>query len=830
MTGDPAMAVSWLRRLAREPDRRDDGRLLDAFLNARDESAFVELLRRHGPLVLGVCRRLLRDPHDVEDAFQATFLVLIRKARSIGRRERLAGWLYGVAFRTAQKARFRRSRRAAVERQGEMLLEPSREAATPPDAAERLDRELLALPEKYRLPLVLCELQGLSRRDAARHLKLAEGTLSSRLARGRVLLRKRLERAGVTMSATGLLATLSTETRAELSETLLQAALRSAAATLAGAPMKSAANSLAEGVLKTMLFEQIRKVSGVVLLLMTVTGLGVLAGAPTPAAPPAPAQAADKLDRDRLQGDWELVDVDGRAASESERAAWYGRLKIEGERVTERHETAGLTMSFHLNDQVAPKRIDWSVPRQDSFPGLQRQWIYKFDGTQLVLCGQISGAHDDFPAEFAPGVRQRELHFHVLTYRHAPAQSPAKPAEPVQFKILLGKNFETPSDSATVLLGGLKKQPYLIAPPDVLRLEVDNGASGTQQMDLLVRPDGTIALGTYGTVEVEGLTDEQAAKAVARLIFKKTQKDGNVRLSVLSPNSRFYYLLVEGAAVDVQVHRFPFTGAETVLDAMSQIRDQFRETPPASVSIERGKETLLVDWPAIVLDSKSSTNRPLQAGDRLHVRLLQTRNGAWPAEPEPHYVNRRQFKIPFQISQRGPTPPGTLTLRVSRELRKGWQSVQTVNSAETDHFRYTADEDGEYWFAVTQDRAPESGAAVLHVLVDTQCPVIKLFRAGSKEEPAIQWQIQDANPDVPSLRISYRPNREAAWQLLPVTPALTGLLRIDQTPSAEVRFECRDKAGNYADLISHCDALPAPRAGSPVQLSPPMPLGPGQEK
>ena len=90
MTGDPAMAVSWLRRLAREPDRRDDGRLLDAFLNARDESAFVELLRRHGPLVLGVCRRLLRDPHDVEDAFQATFLVLIRKARSIGRRERLA--------------------------------------------------------------------------------------------------------------------------------------------------------------------------------------------------------------------------------------------------------------------------------------------------------------------------------------------------------------------------------------------------------------------------------------------------------------------------------------------------------------------------------------------------------------------------------------------------------------------------------------------------------------------------------------------------------------------------------------------------------------------
>src|SRR5260221_7198055 len=187
MTTIPTAAVDWLRRLAREPDGRDDARLLEAFVNGREEAAFAELLRRHGPLVLGVCRRLLRDPHDVEDAFQATFLVLIRKARSIGRRERLAGWLYGVAFRTAQKARFRRGRRAAVERQGDMSAEPACETASPPDAVVWLDPELLALPEKYRLPLVLCELQGLSRPDAARQLKLHEGTLSSRLARGRVL-------------------------------------------------------------------------------------------------------------------------------------------------------------------------------------------------------------------------------------------------------------------------------------------------------------------------------------------------------------------------------------------------------------------------------------------------------------------------------------------------------------------------------------------------------------------------------------------------------------------------------------------------------------------
>src|SRR5216684_2222387 len=116
MPANPARAVTWIHRLAREPDGRDDRQLLEAFLDGREEAAFAELLRRHGPLVLGVCRRLLRNSHDVDDAFQATFLVLIRKARSIARREQLAAWLYGVAFRTAQKARFRRNRRATVER------------------------------------------------------------------------------------------------------------------------------------------------------------------------------------------------------------------------------------------------------------------------------------------------------------------------------------------------------------------------------------------------------------------------------------------------------------------------------------------------------------------------------------------------------------------------------------------------------------------------------------------------------------------------------------------------------------------------------------------
>ena len=150
-----------------------DGQLLDRFVERRDASAFEAIVERYGPLVWGVCRRVLRHHHDAEDAFQATFLVLARKAASVMPREKLGNWLYGVAYQTAMKARATRAKRRVRERPAWEMTEPE---AVPDEHAEellsRLDREVARLPEKYRMPIILCELEGKTHRQAAEQLGL----------------------------------------------------------------------------------------------------------------------------------------------------------------------------------------------------------------------------------------------------------------------------------------------------------------------------------------------------------------------------------------------------------------------------------------------------------------------------------------------------------------------------------------------------------------------------------------------------------------------------------------------------------------------------------
>ena len=169
---------------------------------------FEAIVRRHGPMVWGVCRRVLRDHHDVQDAFQSTFLVLARKAASIAHREKLGNCLYGVAFHTAMKARTTRARRRAREVQVPDMPEPAAESdGRLGNLAEPLDRELSCLPEKYRIPVVLCDLEGMTRVQAASQLGWPVGTVSSRLSKGRAMLASRLARHGTTL-ATGALAVL----------------------------------------------------------------------------------------------------------------------------------------------------------------------------------------------------------------------------------------------------------------------------------------------------------------------------------------------------------------------------------------------------------------------------------------------------------------------------------------------------------------------------------------------------------------------------------------------------------------------------------------------
>ena len=181
-----------------------DGQLLDRFATGSSESvepAFQALVERHGPMVLRVCRRVLDDPHDADDAFQATFLVLLRRARSVRNRASLASWLHGVAMRIAARAKVEAARRRRIEARG---IRPSIGPDPDPDRYDLeslIHEELDRLPEKYRAPIVLCYLEGLTHEGAADQLGWPVGTVRGRLSRARDLLRSRLTRRGVTATA-----------------------------------------------------------------------------------------------------------------------------------------------------------------------------------------------------------------------------------------------------------------------------------------------------------------------------------------------------------------------------------------------------------------------------------------------------------------------------------------------------------------------------------------------------------------------------------------------------------------------------------------------------
>jgi RNA polymerase sigma factor (sigma-70 family) len=267
-----------LRRLAtrHHTDRLPDGMLLQRFTADHDEAAFAALMDRHGPLVLAVGQRLLHDRHAAEDVFQATFLVLARKAASIRKRESLASWLYGVAYRLAVHAKTRAVNRSHAELRSRRRLpaEPAEEV-TWRELGAVLDEELQRLPEKYRTPLVLCYLEGRTQDEAATQLGWTKGTLRRRLEQGRELLRVRLVRRGVTLS-TGLLATVLSQ--GSVSAGLVDVALDAALAFHLGESLATPAAVLAEGVLSAM---WIAKVEIAIVALVTVGLLGVSAGVAT---------------------------------------------------------------------------------------------------------------------------------------------------------------------------------------------------------------------------------------------------------------------------------------------------------------------------------------------------------------------------------------------------------------------------------------------------------------------------------------------------------------------------------------------------------------------
>ncbi len=379
-----------LRRfvLAGTAAERTDGQLLGAFIVDHDADAFGLLVRRHGPMVLGVCRRLIGDHANAEDAFQAVFLVLARRSASVKPREQVGNWLYGVAYRTALKARAVLARRRSREKQVDVM--PEAPVPSPPDEWADLqpiiDEELSLLPEKLRVPVVLCDLQGRPQREVARTLGLPPATLATRLALARRTLAQRLTKRGITLSG-GVLAGLLTVhgASAAVPVTLLMGLTRAAEAIAAGTTysglVSAGAIQLSEGVMRMMMLTKLKAITVVALTAIAITGGLGLGLAPAYADgigdEPAPAAKATRaaVPTAKTVADWkQRVNAEGIPLDD---ATYLRRLclDIRGTMPTD------IETFFFISDEDENKRtkvVDWLLD-----DGLNRAAVAKQFGVPV---------------------------------------------------------------------------------------------------------------------------------------------------------------------------------------------------------------------------------------------------------------------------------------------------------------------------------------------------------------------------------------------------------------------------------------------------------------
>jgi RNA polymerase sigma factor (sigma-70 family) len=410
--------------------RLTDGQLVGCFVDHCDEAAFTALVKRHGGLVWGVCRRLL-NLHDAEDAFQATFLVLCRKAASIRRREMVASWLYGVAYQTALQARRTAARRRAREKQVREMPEPAVvERVLGSDLQPLLDQELSRLRDNYRAVLILSDLEGKTRKEVARQLGLAEGTVASRLARARRMLARRLTHRGLTLSGgalAGILAQAAASSGAPTSvvSSMIKAASLLAAGRSAPGAISTTVAALMRGVLKTMLLTKLKSATAlVVVLAVTTLTYGIVAGGSLASGksegPPAqdkPRQEAKaKTDRELLQGTWKLVSgaEDGKKGK-AEDGDLDALITVKGEtlhlQVTDRNRGTLLTDRFFvykLDTTTSPRLIDLA-DWQKGFGNNSEviEGVYSLEGDMFTIClgyGALSESREnkDRPTTLEP--------------------------------------------------------------------------------------------------------------------------------------------------------------------------------------------------------------------------------------------------------------------------------------------------------------------------------------------------------------------------------------------------------------------------------------------
>jgi RNA polymerase sigma factor (sigma-70 family) len=597
-----------------------DRQLLQRFASRGDQSAFAALVGKHGPMVLGVCRRIVRDRHEAEDAFQAAFLVLARRAGSIQVDDSLGRWLYTVARRIALRAEAGAPRRGGAEIDLDRLAapdDPSRDDRWELRAA--IDAELGRLPRPYRDVLGLCYLEGLTHEEAAQRLRWPLGTVKGRLARARGLLRGRLARRGLGV-ATGALATLlrPVSAPAALIEETVSAAVGFTASRAAVGGAFPMAVTLAREALGTMHMVKI-KLASVVLLTF---GLGVgLAGSVIGHRPGGAALIA-------------LADEPAGAQRP-------------------RPEAAG----------TAAGRTAGDVGKSSPAAAAERRWLDQSDVQLRHFDALIEEARRDV-AKFEANARDSREALGELERRR---QLIATRRAETQAKLGATNPGPASGHATRPATEGMKRvySDYVVEPPDILLVEVLEALPGRAITgERLVRPDGRISLGFYGEVYVAGLTIAQVKEKVIEhlrkwltdealgLVASDGQKPApvapadstRVMVDVAAYNSKFYY--VQG---DVgSPGRLHVTGSETVLDGINfaggllptadpkQIR-LVRPGPPGA----RGEQSLPVDLDAIVKRGDPTTNYQLMPGDRLIVaRAAATEPPVAKADPERRIMER----------------------------------------------------------------------------------------------------------------------------------------------------------------------------------------------
>jgi RNA polymerase sigma factor (sigma-70 family) len=403
MISDQVSAASeFLRKSTGSPPDGDPGdqQLLDRFVAARDEAAFAALVRRHGPMVSGVCRRLLLDAHEAEDAFQATFLVLVYKARSIGRPESLGPWLHGVAFRSAAQVRHAARLRARVREATAMSYSDSTVEVAWRDLREVLDEELGRLAPKYRAPLILVYLEGKSTQETAELLGCPKGTVLSRLARGRDRLRDRLIRRGLALSVWTLVMVFVEKAApaalpATLAEGTIKAAVLTAVGTAATGAIPPTVAALTKGVLQSMFLSKLKFVAAVVLAVTVAAAVTVLCARQALADKPAAAdKEKDKKDEEQILGVWTVESAEEGGQKAPEGAFKLAKLTFaaEGKITVTQPDGKEVEGTYKLNPSKKLKEFNYTNAKGATVSG-----IYKLEGGTLTVCYNRGG---DPPTEF----------------------------------------------------------------------------------------------------------------------------------------------------------------------------------------------------------------------------------------------------------------------------------------------------------------------------------------------------------------------------------------------------------------------------------------------